>query len=125
MTLKLLARDEFGRKLQVDQTLIGAWIKGSDTVPANSSKNIDINGLATFNSLDYYLTFYNEVEEKSKKLQLNALKVGNTVIDSINNRLGNLPNLKVRVYVLSSIAYLEIVNDNNYEVSIGLAKLVI
>lgn len=125
MSFKLLGRDESGQKIQVDQFLVGSWNKLSDTVPALASKNIDSVDLADFNSLDYIITIFNDTENVARRFQVSAIREGGTIKDEIFGRMGSLSNILVNVDTSGSVANIEIVNNNSYELSVSFAKLLL
>lgn len=125
MSFKLLARTEDGKKVQVDQFLIGAWNKLEDTVAASASKDIDSMNFPDFHSLDYIVTLYNDTEGVGRRFQVSAIREGAIIKDEISGRLGSLSNVEVNVNASGSVANLQIVNNNIYGLSVSFAKLVL
>lgn len=125
MSYRLLARTETGKKVQVDQFLVGAWNKLTDTVLASSSKNIDSVDFADFHGLDYIIVLYNDTEEVGRKIQVSAIREGAIIKDEVSGRSGSLSNVQVSINTVGSVANLEIVNNNIYDLSVSFAKLIL
>jgi len=64
----------------------GAWTKANNSVPASTTKVIETVGLSSFHNIDYILTIYNEVEEKTRKLQMTAVREGATIKTNVHGR---------------------------------------
>jgi len=101
----------------------GAWTKGSDTVPALSSKVVDLVALVNFHNLDHIFVIYNDAEEKTRRLQLTTVREGATIRTSVYGRSGTLPNVQVSTVINSGNAEITITNNNNYELNVSYAKL--
>ena len=101
----------------------GAWTKGTDTVPALSSKVIDTVALVNFHNLDHIFVIYNDAESKTRRLQLTTVREGATIKTSVYGRSGSLPNVQVSTVINSGNAEVTITNNNNYELNVSYAKL--
>ena len=101
----------------------GAWTKDTDTVPALSSKVVDIVALANFHNLDHIFVIYNDAEAKTRRLQLTTVKEGATIRTSVYGRSGSLTNVQVSTVINSGNAEVTITNNNNYQLNVSYAKL--
>lgn len=123
MSYKLLGRTDAGQKIQLDPASLTSWEKFDNTVPASTTKVIESVVLSSFHSVDYILTIYNEVEEKTRRLQMTVVREGVTISTSVYGRLGSMTGISVNGNVNAANLDLEIVNDNGYQVNVSYTRL--
>jgi hypothetical protein len=101
----------------------GAWTKTNNSVPASTTKVIETVGLSTFHNIEYILTFYNEVEGKTRKLQMTTIREGVTIKTSVHGRLGSMTGISVNGNVNAGNFELEVINNNIYQIEVSYARL--
>lgn len=101
----------------------GAWTKFTNTVPALTTKVIDVLALADFHSINYAITLYNDSESKTRTFQMTAFREGVTINTSVYNKQGSLVSLESDVLVNGLNSELTIVNNNNFDLEVGFARL--
>lgn len=117
---------ETGTTIEEGDTIVninGAWTKANNSVGPSTTKVIETVGLSSFHNIDYIFTIFNEVEEKTRSLQMTVIREGGTIKTSVHGRLGSMTNISVVGNVSGSDMELEITNNNLYTVSVSYARL--
>ena len=100
------------------------WIKSQKTVNTGEEVIIDSLKLITFRSIKYIFCAYNKIEDKAKSLELNIIKVNNTISDSISSTMGGL-NLALTSEKVSGDFSLKLKNNETFPVTVEFARLVL
>lgn len=101
----------------------GAWDKELELIPANSTKVIDTLALNSFHSMDHIFSFFNDNEAKTKRIQMTSVREGATINTNVFGRSGSLLNVQVCTIVNGTDAEVEVVNNNNFDISVSYARL--
>lgn len=116
-----------GSAEEVNQTInvstgTDVWVRGTAIINPAQTVAIDTVPLADFFSLRYNISLYNLANSLTKTFELNIIKVGSTLRDSISNRIGT-GSLSVNVTVVGLNAEIQITNSEVFRIDVDFAKL--
>lgn len=102
------------------------WEKLSNTVSATSTGVIDTVDNGSFQSLKYIVTVYNQANTAYRSFEFSVLNNNGSYKETLSNRLqsGGL-NIDVDSVNNGGTYEFQITNNESYEVSVELAKLVL
>lgn len=104
---------------------ISLWIPERLTIPASSTIQTNDVALTDFNSINYYMVFWNDTEVKRRNLNLTVIKKNATVNDIVYNKRGDNLNISLEAKVTGANAFVEIVNNETFDVEVDLVKLIL
>lgn len=88
------------------------WGKGVDTVSSSSSLVVDTEPLASFEARNYFVSIKRVSDDKIRTFNLNVVKNGATVKDSLFGRVGGSLSVSIDTQVVASNYELKITNNN-------------
>jgi hypothetical protein len=93
-------------------TVITNWIKKSSSISASSSLVVDATPLTTFDAREYIISIKRLSDGKVRTFNLNVVKDGTDVKDSVFGKVGGTLNVAIDTEVNLSTYELKITNNN-------------
>lgn len=99
------------------------WKDSTDTVPGSSSKVIDSFLASEFYSSSYKITLYNTTQNKSLSFNVEINHDSTDTYDQVYGKNGTRLNIRINTRISSGSVELEIVNNEIYDLDVGIMKL--
>ena len=97
---------------------------GPLVIPASSTVVVDTNLLDDFSRIDYILNFKNDPTTVTRSLKLVVQNSGGNVTDMVSERMGGSIDVNVNVPDDGLDAFLEIVNNEAFDVTINFLRAI-
>ena len=101
------------------------WERVSDTVSSSSTETVDSVANASFQSLKYIVTAFNDANTTYGSFEFNVLNNNGSYLDTVSHRLRSGLNIAVNSVNNAGTFELQITNNESFDLNIELAKLVL
>ena len=98
------------------------WTKSEVIVPASSTVVIDTNLLTSFSRLDYILNFKDDPVTVTKSLKLVVQNDSGTLSEIVTERMGGSIDVDVDVTDDAVDAFVEITNNESFDLTVTFLK---
>lgn len=98
--------------------------KISDVVPATSSKVVDSVANSSFQSLNYTITAYNDINTQYRFFEMRVLNNSGNYLEDRSNRINAGLDLRHNINNNSGTFELELINNEAFQANVEISRLV-
>lgn len=96
----------------------------SGTVLASSTTDIDTVPLASFQGIKYFISYWNDAQDKRKVLELSITKKTGSLKSSVYGKIGDELDVDVDESISGTDMLLTISNNELFPVTVNVARLI-
>lgn len=101
------------------------WQKKKKSVAANSTVVVDELPMSKFDTLEYIISIIGALPTDHKYLKLSVFKDDTTVNDTVFGRYGSSLNVGINAIVTGSLAQIQVVNGESFDVDVVLTRTIL